>query len=484
MDKKTKKYARYLMIMSGLGGLLYGVDLGVIAAALPYINNSANYTVEQTGAIVGFVLWGSVISAAFAGMLAEWLGRKKMIIISAAVFTISIPIICASGLFHDGNFFLLSLGRILQGVASGFIGVVVPMYLAECLSAKSRGKGTATFQLILTLGLVFAALIGLIVTYLVGAAYVPQPGEIVPQETINKWIFAWQTIFWVCSIPGIALFIGAFKLKESPRWLYKKGRVDEALQSLAANNGMDEAKKILKEIEQAEKEEMEQKKAIKAQSKKETLMQKKYVIPFLLTIAVLMLTQATGMNSVLNYSVIIFGDSGMEGEFANWSDLAIKLVNFFVTIAAVYFVDRKGRKFLLKIGIGGIVIAQIGIAIMFACIDGGVLQKSMTTGIIVTLLFFLFVAAYAFGPGVCVWLALTELMPTRIRANGIAIGMILNQSVSATIASVFPLWITSTSYLVVFGTLSCFGIIYFLIVAIFLPETKGKTLEEISKFFK
>ena len=167
--KSTKAYARFLMVMSGLGGLLYGVDVGIIAAALPYINYSANYTTEQIGVVVGLVLWGSVISSLFAGQLAEVFGRKKLIILSALCFTVSIPIICSSGFFAGGNFALLACGRILQGVAGGFIGVVVPMYLAECLDANSRGRGTATFQLVITMGLVCAAVIGLVVTYLVGA---------------------------------------------------------------------------------------------------------------------------------------------------------------------------------------------------------------------------------------------------------------------------------------------------------------------------
>ena len=126
------------------------------------------------------------MSSLFAGQLAEWFGRKKMIIASAFLFSISIPICCTSGFFPGGNFGLLAFGRILQGISGGLISVVVPMYLAECLSADRRGRGTAMFQLILTLGLVFAALVGLIVTSIVGPAYKPEPGVVLDAATLNS----------------------------------------------------------------------------------------------------------------------------------------------------------------------------------------------------------------------------------------------------------------------------------------------------------
>ena len=123
----------------------------------------------------------------FAGQLAEWFGRKKIIILSALFFSISVPICCASGFFPGGNFALLAFGRILQGASGGLIAVVVPMYLAECLSADRRGSGTAMFQLILTLGLVFAALVGLIVTSVIGPAYKLEPGQTLDPQTLTSW---------------------------------------------------------------------------------------------------------------------------------------------------------------------------------------------------------------------------------------------------------------------------------------------------------
>ena len=481
MDDKVKRYAFYLLVMAGLGGLLYGIDVGVIAAALPYIENTASYTKTQIGFVVGMVLWGSVISSLFAGQLAEWFGRKKLIIFSAFCFTLSIPVICASGWCEGGNFWLLTFGRTLQGASAGLVGVVVPMYLAECLDANSRGKGTGMFQLLLTIGLVFAAVIGLVVTMLVGAAHAPAEGETISPETLNSWIAAWQTIFWCSSVPGLILFLGAFKLKESPRWLYRRGREAEALASLAANNGEEKAAEILAEMKAADEAEAAQKAANAAA--KDTLFQKKYVIPFLLAVTILACNQTTGINSVLNYTVTIFRETGLQGAFANFSDLAIKVMNMLMTIVACTLVDKKGRKFLLKLGTSGIIIGLSGVGLTFLAISQKWMEASMTTGVIATVFFFMFIAFYAVGPGVCVWLALTELMPTRIRANGMAIAMIINQGVSALIATVFPTWVASWGFAGVFFCLAGFTVVYFVTAAFFLPETKGRTLEEIEQYF-
>ena len=501
LPASVRRYAKYLLIMAGLGGLIYGIDVGVIAAALPYVRNTSNYSAVQLGFIVGAVLWGSVLSSLFAGSLAEWFGRKKIIIASAFCFFISIPVICASGLFDGGNFILLTVGRTLQGASAGLVGVVVPMYLAECLDSDSRGKGTGMFQLLLTIGLAFAAVIGLVVTGWVGdsdkvvKAAADANGvelakvtlanivEWVKPEQLKSWTMAWQTIFLCSAVPGLILFIGAFGLKESPRWLYKKGRKEEALASLAANNGEAKAKEILDEMIAADAAAEEERKAIAAAAQGDTLFQRKYIYPFCLSVVILACNQTTGINSVLNYTVDIFKATGMEGVLANFSDLAIKLVNVFMTIVACTLVDKKGRKFLLKLGTSGIILGLCGVATTFLLITKGVVAASMTTGVIATAFFFMFIAFYAVGPGVCVWLALSELMPTRIRATGMSIAMIINQGVSATIASIFPAWKDAWGFPAVFYSLAAFTVVYFVTAAFFLPETKGKTLEEIEKYF-
>src|SRR5207248_1576672 len=153
-------YNRFLLLVAGLGGLLYGVDVGIIGGALPYLEATSGLNAGQLSIIVAAVLLGSVISTLFAGLLADWMGRKPLMVLSGLTFVVSIPIIALSHGYGP-----LFFGRLLQGVSGGFIGVVVPLYLAECLSAATRGKGTGVFQWLLTLGIVAAALIGIYFSY-------------------------------------------------------------------------------------------------------------------------------------------------------------------------------------------------------------------------------------------------------------------------------------------------------------------------------
>ena len=551
----VKGYARFLLIMAGLGGLLYGVDVGVIAAALPYIERTSTFSQNDIGWITGMALWGSLPSSLVAGLLAEWFGRKKMIIASALLFLLSIPVICVSGFFEGGNFWVMVGGRAMQGAAAGLFGVIVPMYLAECLDADSRGKGTGMFQLLLTIGLVFVAVIGFCITCFYGDAkgvvdakaiesgivvfeqkkdadgnpvwktdaggnvVLDKAGEKVPVLALDEsgkpkpkldkegkkiadmnkvtfemikgwvpagkicsWVHAWQMIFLLSCIPGFILFLGAFKLKESARWLYKKGRNDEALAALAANNGEEKAKEILAEMIAADEAAAAEK--AKNAAATDSLLQKKYVIPFILAVVILACNQTTGINSVLNYTVTIFQKTGMQGAFANMSDVAIKIMNCVMTVVACALVDKKGRKFLLKLGTAGIIVGLCGVGTIFLAISKAWVAPSMVTGVFATIFFFMFIGFYAVGPGVCVWLALTELMPTRIRANGMAIAMIINQGVSAGIATVFPEWCAATNDNgTVFFVLAGFTVIYFVTAAFFLPETKGRTLEEVEQYF-
>lgn len=619
----AKRYMRYLLIMAGLGGLLYGVDVGVIAAALPYIEQTAGFNPSQLSQVVAAVLFGSVLSSLFAGYLADKWGRKALITVAAALFTLSIPVICLS----DNAFGIMLFGRILQGASAGIVGVVVPLYLAECLSADARGKGTGMFQLLLTVGLVFAAVVGIVAANYVAGKEALGLSE---EELASAKVFAWQSIFWVCALPGLCLFFGSFRLSESPRYLFRRGRKDEALAVLVRSYGEARGQEVFDEMVQSEEDDRKKAEELKAQnSSGESLLQRKYVYPFVLAVLVLAFTQATGINSVLNYSVKVFQQAGLEGTDANWADFSIKIVNCGMTVVAMMLVDKKGRKFLLKIGTAGIIVGLLGTGFLFhgveesrkdvtnelkamlaqqapaakaafeagtpvdairqlelkRSIDDAVNKELLTkagmadkninnlqlivtydqpeanpawysflmgsstqlsvvelaelskkpeeiknaadknavaiikavadstapvkvagkdgfdmkpvsilkaelgekpsasVGWGVTGFFVVFIAFYATGPGVCVWLALSELMPARIRSNGMAIALLINQLVSTVIAGSFLPWVGSSGYSGVFFTLGGITVLYFLTVAKFLPETKGRTLEEIEGYF-
>ncbi|MYM38054.1 MFS transporter [Pseudoduganella sp. CY13W] len=582
---------RYLLFIAGMGGLLYGIDVGIIAGALPYLEATASVawhlSAQQLSFIVAAVLLGSVLSSLFAGALADLIGRRWAMVLAGALFTLSIPLIALA----DGYLALL-LGRLLQGISGGLIGVVVPLYLAECLHARQRGRGAALFQLLLTIGLVAAALIGLYqaqnVEAVSNAAQALQPAARA-EALFAARDHAWRSIFWVCLTPGLIFTLGSLLLAESPRWLARRGDLAQAHQALLRTRPAAEAQAELREIEQALAPE-----TTDATHASEALLSRRYVLPFLLACLVLALTQATGINSILAYVVTILNQAGLPGASANMADVGLKVLNAVMTVVAVALVDRKGRKFLLMLGTGGIVVALLSAGLLFRSAEGnqrdvtsvlqaraqgdslaiqldsatlqtldggftpaGTVQQltlaysygpftnvqslrsddpalpvlrlnradtvqadsvigaffrrlhlnpfadpaagasaplhieqahlsplpSTSHGWQVALAMCLFVASFAVGPGVCVWLALSELMPNRIRSNGMSIALLINQFVSTSIAAVFLPTVGQYGYATLFFYGAGCALLYFLTAALLLPETRGKTLEEIEAHF-
>ena len=578
-----RRYNAFLLLVAGLGGLLYGVDVGIIGGAYPYLEATSHFTAAQLSMVVAAVLLGSVISTLFAGVLADWLGRKSLMILSGLTFVVSIPMIALAP-----GYGALFAGRLLQGMSAGFVGVVVPLYLAECLSATNRGKGTAAFQWLLTFGIVAAALVGIYFSYRVAAVEKAA-------DTATLFHFkdrAWRSIFWVSLPPGILFVLGSLFVTESPRWLFRRGKRDRAYAALLRSRSPEQAS-----IELSEMESLAQA-APKAhhQSGHDSLLQRKYVIPFLLACVILACNTATGVNSIIGYNAGILMQSGMNDLSAHWGYVIFTIVNFAMTAVGMALVDRKGRKFLFVLGTSGIIVALVSVGISFmrtekVSIDAGnqiqalvgptqqlklqfapsqagkllsdagytgseiepgraslaiiysygdftaatefvrsddaasapieitrdtcvpsnkieaffkdpfadldtaktaplKIQKALigrvpdsSHGWLVALGLYIFMAFYALGPGVCVWLALSELMPTRIRSNGMSIALVINQLVSTTLAAIFLPFVSKHGYSSMFFLFAGVTLIYFVVTAFFLPETKGKTLEEIEAHF-
>jgi MFS transporter, SP family, solute carrier family 2 (myo-inositol transporter), member 13 len=579
-------YNRFLLLVAGLGGLLYGVDVGIIAGALPYLEATSGLNAGQLSTVVAAVLLGSVISTLFAGLLADWMGRRLLMTLSGVLFVISIPMIALSHGYQP-----LILGRLLQGISAGLIGVVVPLYLAECLSASSRGKGTGIFQWLLTLGITAAAIVGMYFSFRVDQ--VAKLGDAARLLAFKDT--AWRSIFWVSLPPGILFVIGSLMVAESPRWLFRGGKRDAALSALLRSRTSEQANLELKEMEQAAAAEQAQ--TSTGTRVRESLLRRKYVIPFVLACVILACNQATGINSIIGYNTNILLQSGLSDVQAHWGYVLFTIVNFLVTIGGVMLVDRKGRKFLLTVGTAGIIVSLICTGLLFRQTErlrldsrtqvqsmvesdqkisltydqklagtllsagGDAAQKirnrptslvviysygdfhaatkaarsddtaatpivitrescvpankvvaffsnpfadldaarlaplriddalitplpSQRSGWKVAITLFVFMAFYAVGPGVVVWLALSELMPTRIRSNGMSIALLLNQAVSTGIAAVFLPTVGKYGYSTMFWGFAGCTVIYFITAVVFLPETKGKTLEEIEAHFE
>ncbi|HEY3931495.1 MAG TPA: MFS transporter [Verrucomicrobiae bacterium] len=572
-------YNRLLLLVAGLGGLLYGIDVGIISGALPYLEATSKLNAGQLSFIVASVLLGSVFSTLFAGALADFFGRKKMMALSGILFVISIPTIA---LAH--GYWPLVFGRLLQGVSGGLIGVVIPLYLAECLGASNRGKGTGIFQWMLTLGIVAAALIGLYFSHRVDE--VAKLGDADKLFAFKET--AWRGIFWVSFPPGILFVIGSFMVAESPRWLFRRGKIDAARAALLRSRTDEQAEIELKEM--AETIAAENARSAGARVK-ESLLRRKYVIPFLLACVILACNQLTGVNSVIAYNATILIQAGLSDFWAHLGYVFFTIVNFLFTYIAVVLVDRKGRKFLLSLGTSGVIISMVCVGLLFHktekmrvdvkdavqsmvatnqtltlafnqktatnLLAGTAIANRQTTLVIIysygdfsaatpatrsdgtakpielaradcvpgnkviaffsnpfgdldaakiaplkidaalvtpvpdeqngwltAICLFIFMAFFAVGPGVCVWLALSELMPTRIRSNGMSIALVINQAVSTTIAATFLPTVGKYGYSTMFFAFAGFTVIYFITAAFFLPETKGKTLEEIEEHFE
>ncbi len=238
LDEK-RGYNRFLLLVAGLGGLLYGVDVGIIAGALPYLEATSGLNAGQLSIVVAAVLLGSVISTLFAGMLADWMGRKTLMAFSGVLFVISIPTIALAHGYGP-----LVLGRLLQGVSAGLIGVVVPLYLAECLVPENRGKGTGIFQWLLTLGIVTAAGVGMYFSIRVEeVAKVADAAAVLAFKDM-----AWRSIFWVSLPPGILFVVGSVMVAESPRWLFRRGKREAALAALLRSRTREQAELELGEM--------------------------------------------------------------------------------------------------------------------------------------------------------------------------------------------------------------------------------------------
>jgi sugar porter (SP) family MFS transporter len=584
----NRKYNLFLLLVAGLGGLLFGVDVGIISGALPYLEATFKdaatgqpLTSNQLSFIVAAVLLGGVFSTAFAGPLADWFGRKRLMIFSGVLFVLSVPIIALSS-----NYDALVLGRLLQGVSGGLIGVVVPLYLAECLSAADRGKGTGVFQWLLTFGIVVAALIG---WYFSGRVEsVARLGD--PAQVLAFKDHAWRNIFWVSLPPGLLFVAGSFFVAESPRWLFRRGHREAARAALLRSRDPAQAALELEEMAQTEAGTHS---GATGKTGGDSLFQRKYLVPFLLACVILACNQATGINSIIGYNTTILLQAGLSDQQAHLGYVLLTTVNFLMTIVAIALVDRKGRKFLLSVGTAGVILTLLATGWLFrqteqqrvdvrAALQSQVVQSNATlnvsfsaaqlnswlngpaaafadrpatlvvvysyggftaaskvvrsddpaaqlsldrasclpdssvsaffknpfadlaaartaplviehaivtpvpgtsTGWLTAGLIYCFIASFAVGPGVCVWLALSELMPTRIRSTGMSIALLLNTAVSTGIAAVFLPTVGQYGYSTMFFAFAGCTVIYFLTATFVLPETKGKTLEEIEEQF-
>ncbi|MBI5424295.1 MAG: sugar porter family MFS transporter [Opitutae bacterium] len=459
-------YTALLLFIAGMGGFLYGYDIGIIGAALLYLNKTIALTAAQESAVVAAVLAGGTVSSLVAGALADVLGRKRLMLAAAVIFLASVALIVAA---H--GFVALFAGRTLQGLSAGMIAVVIPLYLAECLPPAIRGRGTAAFQLLLTTGILISLAVGAHYTRQVEAAHATGAELVQAQDA------AWRAMFSSAFYPAVLFLVGALLLAESPRWLLQKGKTDAARAALLRGRTPEAAAAEFAAMQAAAAPATPE--AVAATG---SLWQRRYIVPFVLTCAVLGLTQTTGINSILQFIVVMLQKAGLSAADAATRGTWVTAVNVVFTVFGLVLVDKLGRKVLLKIGTAGIALALIAAGATFWRIEHG-MTADADSAFVVSAGLMMFIASFAIGPGVCVWLALSELMPTRIRSLGMGIGLLINQGISTTIAALFLPVTTHYGYGAMFAFWAACTVAYFAVVARWLPETKGRTLEEIEEMF-
>lgn len=430
-------------IVASLGGLLSGFDTGVISGALLYINETWNLSDYLQGILVSSVLIGAVIGAATNGILADIFGRKKIIIATALIF-ITGSILCGLA----PNIYVLILSRILVGLAVGIVNFVVPLYLSEVSPKQLRGTLVSLYQWAITAGILFS--------YLINAAFA-------------QAVYSWRWMLFAGVFPGLILLIGMMFLSDTPRWLVSKNQDDEAkkvFQKIEPDIDVDEEIRQIKETLKPEKDTQDQKFRFK----------KWMIMPFIVGIGIMFAQICTGINTIIYYAPTIFKIAGFDSNLnAIYATTGIGVVNFLMTVVAIFFTDRLGRKPLLYFGLTGVMLSllTLGCAFQFEHILGANL-KWVAVGSLVS-----YIVCFAFSLGPVGWVLVSEVFPLKIRGLAMSICTVSNFAFNFFVVGSFPILINRLGGAITFWGFAAVSFLCILFVFFFVPETKGISLEQI-----
>jgi SP family xylose:H+ symportor-like MFS transporter len=458
MNKKT--FLLLITAVSALGGLLFGYDTGVINGAQFYLSKHFDLDAGMKGWVVGCALLGCLVGAIAAGPLSIKFGRKYSLIISAVLFSISA---FGSGLpsIFPESLSLLVVFRIIGGLGIGIASMNAPLYIAEIAPSHIRGKMVTYYQLAIVVGffIVFLA------TYFIG-------NNLSEEDNIA---FGWKHMFWSELIPSGLFLILLFFVPKSPRWLALKGKDSDALTILTKIHGANQAHKEIEQIKGSLKT-------------NDTSIKVNYFSKIILGIIVIgttlsILQQFTGINAVLYYGADIFEKAlGFGKEDILAQQILLAFINLVFTFVAMYTVDKFGRKPLLYIG-------SIGMIIGFLLL--GITLQQQAVGFLSLLGVLIFIASFALSMGPVVWVLLSEMFPNKIRSVAMSVAVAAQWAANYVVSQSFPVVMDSelNNGSTWNGSLPYFIFIAFIIVIMivtykYIPETKGKTLEEIEDFWK
>jgi sugar porter (SP) family MFS transporter len=438
----NQAFIRRVSFIAGLGGILYGFDMGVIAAALIYVRDAFHLSTWMQEVLVIAVLIGVMIGALIGGTVADRVGRRKTLVWGAILFiagSILAPL--------SPNVYVLFVARTLLGIAVGFTSVTAPVYVSELAPPQSRGMLIGLYQFALTSGIAVADLVG----YWFAASH------------------GWRWMFAFGLLPALLFLFMVLTVPESPRWLFAQNKVEEAelvLQSYTDEAG---ARLLLEDIRLSLMTKMERRwSALWSPAVRGSLF---------IAVGFMLLVPATGINAVLYYGPQIFSLAGISSDkSAIFATFLVAITNVLATVIALVLVDRAGRKPLLFAGLGGMTVALLMLAVCFH--SQAALGHSL--GLIATSCLMFFITCYAFSLGPIAWILVSEVFPLRLRGRGVAAATLSfgtsNFIVSLTFLSLLKAAGTSLTF-VIYGA---FCIVTLIFVRYVIPETKGRELESIS----
>jgi sugar porter (SP) family MFS transporter len=434
----------FIAAVASFGGLLFGYDTGVISGALLFLRQSFGLNATTQEIAVSSVLVGAMIGSLLAGRLNDAIGRKKTLLLLAVIFTIGALL---TALSPNLVFFLIC--RVIVGLGIGAAASVVPVYISEIAPSRLRGTLVTFNQLAVTLGIA--------VSYWVDLAFAHAGLE-------------WQPMFATAAIPAIALFVGMLICPETPRWLASKGRWDEAREA----------------IEHIKEEQLERELADIRRSLSEARQQmgiRELLTPrlraaLMVGVGLAVFQQLVGINTVIYYAPTIFQRAGFaSASSAILATSVVGVVNVLATIVAILLVDRLGRRILLLGGSILMVLALVMLGFIFALHTSQI--GSLT---LIALIIYILAFALSFGP--VFWLMSAEIFPTRVRAAGASMSSFANWATNFLVSITFLSLIGALGAPATFWLFAFFGVLAFLFSWKFVPETKGKSLEQIERYWE
>ncbi len=451
-------YLLMACLVAALGGLLFGFDTAVISGAIDQVASQFHLHATMKGWIVSSALVGCLLGSAVAGMLSDRFGRKKVLLLAAVLFTG-----CAIGSAVPSQPWHLVVARLVGGTGIGIASMLSPLYIAEISPARLRGGMISTYQLAITIGVVVAYFSN----YVLAQLAQNQP-QLYPAG-VWQWIFVdevWRGMLLAGLLPAAILFVLLLLIPESPRWLANRGRTDQALDILARINGPEAALAEMAEISRVPR----QKSGSVGQ-----LFQRGMRIPLLIGLLLPFFSQISGINVIIYYGPTVLKAVGLQGNAALSWQVLLGTVNVLFTVVAIFTVDKLGRRPLLLGGIAGVGV-MLGVSGLLMSLDN--ISAAWLVGA-----FAVYLACFSLSYGPVCWIIVSEIFPTAIRGRAMSMSIFSLWTGCTLVAQTFPRLLETLGSSWTFWLYALSTPLAFLFVLVCVPETKGKTLEQVEKQF-